>query len=412
MAILAECPLCHRKQAVKNRICAGCDNDLVKLKRAGKVHYWVTYRLANGKQRKEMVKVKAPDGRLIPGGIEEARAAEGKKKAQKVENPTLLERVPAERMTFTQLADWYLDLKPVKKLASYNRIKQGIANFNRIFGERIVSSLKPLDLEDYQAKREEEGRAPATIDMEISLVKTMITKAFDNDLVDGRTVKAFRPIKRKLRKAANARRRTVAIEEYLKLVEAAAPHLKPIITVAFNTGMRTGELRALRRSHIDREKGVIRLPADVTKESRDKVIPMNHHVKAVLAELPRTIHHDFVFTYQNEPIKSPGGLHNSFLTACKKAGVPHGQEHPEGIIFHDIRRTVKTNMLSAGVDKVYRDTILGHSLQGMDAHYISPSEDDLHQAMARYTEWLDGQIKESVSQLGNLGNTWATTTQK
>ena len=65
------------------------------------------------------------------GGIEEARAAEGKRKAQKEENPTILERVPAERMTFTELAEWYLDLSPVKKLSSYTRIKQGIANFNR-----------------------------------------------------------------------------------------------------------------------------------------------------------------------------------------------------------------------------------------------------------------------------------------
>ena len=238
--------------------------------------------------------------------------------------------------------------------------------------------------------------------MEISLVKTMVTKAFDNDLVDCRTVKAFKKVKRKLRKAANARRRTVTIEEYLKLVEAAAPHLKPIIVVAFHTGMRTGELRALRRSHIDREKGVIRLPADVTKEKRAKVIPMNHYVKAVLVELIKTIHHDFVFTYQNEPIKSAGGLHNSFLTACKKAGLPHGQDHPEGIIFHDIRRTVKTNMLNAGVDKVHRDLILGHSLQGMDVHYLVPSEDDLHQAMSRYTDWLDERISANVSQ--NVNN--------
>jgi integrase len=393
MAILAECPRCHKKQAVKNRKC-DCGADLVKEKRLKKVRYYVVYRLANGKQRKEYV---GDDENGRPLGIEEARAAEGKRKAQKKENPTILEKVPAERMTFTELAAWYLDLSPVKKLVSYDRIRQGIANFNREFGDRIVSSLKPLDLEEYQEKRAGEGRAPATIDMEISLVKTMVTKGFDNDLVDGRTVKAFRPVKRKLRKAANARRRTVTIEEYLKLVEVAAPHLKPIITVAFHTGMRTGELRALRRSHIDREKGVIRLPANVTKESRAKVIPMNRHVKTVLADLTPTIHHDFVFTYQNEPIKSPGGLHNSFLTACKKAGLPYGQEHPEGIIFHDIRRTVKTNMVSAGVDKVYRDTILGHSLTGMDVHYISPSEEDLHRAIAIYTAWFDAQV-QSVAQ--------------
>jgi integrase len=381
MAILAECPRCHKKQAVKNRNC-DCGADLVKEKRLQKVRYWVNYRLPNGKQRREAV------GYLI----EEARAAEGKRKAQKYENPGILEKVPAERMTFNELVGWYLDLNPVKKLASYDRIRQGIANFNRVFGTRIVSSLKPLDLEEYQEKREEEGRAAATIDMEISLVKTMVTKGFDNDLVDGRTVKAFRVIKRKLRKATNARKRTLTIEEYLKLVRTAAPHLQPIIKVAFHTGMRTGELRGLRWSHIDREKGVIRLPADVTKEGKAKTIPMNHHVKEVLKGLPRTIHHDFVFTYKNEPIKSPGGLHNSFFTACKKADIPQGQDHPEGIIFHDIRRTVKTNMVNAGVDQVHRDVILGHSLHGMDAHYMAPSIDDLHRAMARYTEWLDGQL--------------------
>ena len=55
---------------------------------------------------------------------------------------------------------------------------------------------------------------------------------------------------------------------------------------------------------------------------------------------------------------------------------------------------VQTNMLNAGVDKVHRDPILGHSLQGMDAHYMAPSEEDLHRAMARYTEWLDSQLAE------------------
>jgi integrase len=334
--------------------------------------------------------VKLQDGR--PAGIEEARAAEGKRKAQKVENPSILEKVPADRMTFAELAEWYLDLKSVKKLASYDRIRQGISNFNREYGERIVSSLKLLDLEEYQDKREEEGRAPATIDMEISLVKTMVSKAFDNDLVDGRTVKPFRIIKRKLQKAGNARKRILTIENYLNLVEVAPDHLKAFLIIGFNTGMRLGELRALRWSHIDREKWVIRLPKDIPKEKRPKVVPINHHVKRVLADLPRAIHHDFVLTYQNEPIRSPGGVKNSFFTACEKAGIIQGRDKPDGILFHDIRRTVKTNMLNAGMDKAFRDKIMGHSLMGMDVHYLAPSEEDLHHAMAIYTSWLDTQF--------------------
>ena len=34
----------------------------------------------------------------------------GKRRDQKVENPGILEKVPVERMTFAELADWYLDL--------------------------------------------------------------------------------------------------------------------------------------------------------------------------------------------------------------------------------------------------------------------------------------------------------------
>ena len=57
-----------------------------------------------------------------------------------------------------------------------------------------------------------------------------------------------------------------------------------------------------------------------------------------------------------------------------------------------IRRTVKTNMLNSGVDKISRDCILGHSFDGMDAHYMAPSEEDLQRAMKRYTIWLDDLV--------------------
>ncbi|MDX2435100.1 MAG: hypothetical protein QNK14_10860, partial [Desulfobacterales bacterium] len=75
------------------------------------------------------------------------------------------------------------------------------------------------------------------------------------------------------------------------------------------------------------------------------------------------------------------------------AGVPYGRKEENGMTFHDIRRTVKTNMLKAGIDKIYRDIILGHSLSGMDAYYMAPSEDDLKCEMDKYTSWLDNQIE-------------------
>ena len=54
-------------------------------------------------------------------------------------------------------------------------------------------------------------------------------------------------------------------------------------------------------------------------------------------------------------------------------------------------------MLRAGVDKVFRDVILGHSLQGMDARYLKPTDNDLFKAIEKYTEWFDSQMLTDTS---------------
>jgi integrase len=357
-------------------------------KKGQKVRCWIDYPLPNGKVRRESVG--GFEG-LNAYSITDAKAALSKRTVQKREK-RILEMLPESTMTFQELTDWYLDLKTVKKLKSYIRIKQALNNFNAVFGNMIVGSIKSILLENYQEDREGQGKAAATIDMEISIAKTMIIKAFDNDMVDGRVLKAFRNVKKRLKKGANARKRTMSIDEYVTLIDKAPQHLKAFVIVAFNTGMREGELRLLKWSYVDRVNNYIRLPAEVTKEDRQKNIPVNHHVRKALASLPRAIQHDYVFTYKGQPITSPGGLKRSFKTACKETDIPHGTKTPNGIIFHDIRRTVKTNMLEAGMDKVHRDLILGHSLKGMDVHYMAPSEDALRKAMDKYTRWIDNEI--------------------
>jgi integrase len=138
----------------------------------------------------------------------------------------------------------------------------------------------------------------------------------------------------------------------------------------------------------------IRFPAKATKEKAEKTIPINHHVKAVLETTPRAINHDFVFTYEGKPISSKKtGVTEAMKTACKKAKIPCGQRVENGITMHDFRRTFKTNMLKAGIDKVYRDTIVGHSLRGMDVHYIIADDDDLKAAIDKFTNWVDFQLK-------------------
>jgi len=384
MAILAECPLCHRKQATKNKRCA-CGNDLDKAKKSRRVKYWISYRMPDGRQRKESVGKFAD---LNPFNIKDAEKALSKRTVQKAEN-RILDMLPESTMTFSELAAWYLNLASVKKLASYPRIKCCLTNFNEVFGNRVVGSIKPLDLENYQESREQQGAALATIDLEVVIAGSMARKAWDNDMIDGHAVRAFKKVKNKLKIGANARTRTLTIPEYMALVEVASEHIKALVITGYNTGMRKGELLNLEWSHIDRKSSMIRLPAELTKEKKPKNIPINHHVKTMLDALPRHLHHDHVFTFRGEPIKRFRiGLKN----ACEKAEILYGQNVEGGFRFHDLRTTFKTNMLRAGVDKVYRDAIVGHSLRGMDAFYLKLSDSDLHSAMEKFTKWVDNEL--------------------
>jgi len=228
------------------------------------------------------------------------------------------------------------------------------------------------------------GASYASIDMELSIADTMIRMAFDNNMVDARVLNAFSTVKRKLRPGSNVRSRILHFDEYLNLIAVAPQHLKPIIITGYNTGMRMGELLKLQWQFIDRQRGFIRLPLTITKEGRHKIIPINHHVDAVLKRTPRALMHDFVFTYQGRSF-SEGGIKRSFRTACKNARIAYGRKTPNGLTFHDIRRTFKNQMMYAGIDKAYRDAIVGHRLKGMDIYYLVLSEESLKEAMKKYT---------------------------
>jgi integrase len=400
MAVMAECPICRKKQSAKNKRCK-CGEDLDKAKRSRRVKYWISYAMPDGRQRRESVSAMED---LNGYSKTDAEIALSKRYVQKKEK-RVLDIIRDHTVTFDELGLLYLDDPDIKELASYRVVKFYMNKFNEVFGSRMVGNIQSEDLKRHQEFRSTQGLSPASIDHELNRAKAMINWAFLTNKIDGPALKPFKAIKSKLKRGANARKRILGFDEYLSLLDSANPHFKPVLIVAYNTGMRTGELQKLQWKYVDREAGLIRLPAEVTKEGRAKVIPINHHVKTALDSLPRAFNHPYVFTtLRGKPFVHMNGFRSPFKSACERAGVPYGGKTENGVTMHDVRGTVKTHMLVAGVDKVYRDLILGHSLQGMEIHYLSPSEDTLKDAMDRFTDWLDGQLeKQKSDQLVTIG---------
>ena len=239
VAILAECPICHRKQNASNRLCS-CGEDLVKAKKSKRVRFWINYRLPGGKQKREAVGF----------SIEEARDADGKRRSQKREN-RIFDIKPDAKMSFNELTKWYLELERVKVLARYSILKINLKSFNEMFGDTIVNKLKPMDLENYQAKRKAEGQADAYVDQQISMARAMINKAFDNDLVGGDVVKVFKRVGKLLKGDSNARDRVLSTQEFERLMAALPAHTKGIVAMGYYGGMRRGEVLNLTWDHVD-----------------------------------------------------------------------------------------------------------------------------------------------------------------
>jgi starch phosphorylase len=140
MGILAECPFCHTKQGTKNKVCK-CGQSLDKAKRAKKVKYWISYKLPDGKVKRESVDT--IEG-LSGCSIEDARDAFAQKRVHKREKKLFDVKKDTE-MTFNQLTEWYLELEKVKALASFDTIQYSLDKFNKVFGdffpEKIMKQL-------------------------------------------------------------------------------------------------------------------------------------------------------------------------------------------------------------------------------------------------------------------------------
>jgi integrase len=377
---------------VNHKICIGkikgdipCNAALDKLKKAKKVKYWISYRVPGGKQRLEFVGY----------SIKEAQDAMGKRRSQKREN-RIFDIKPDSRMTFNELAKWYLDLAKVKALSSCWCVELSLKKFNSEFGDMIISHIKPVDLESYQGMRRAEGKADSTIDREIGAAKTAIIKAFDNNIVSGDTLKTFKVFKKLLNAISNARDRVLSVEEFQNLLNGSSAYLKPILLTGYCTGMRRGEILNLTWNKVDLRNRVISLSAQDTKDKEARTIPICEALMACLKSLPRSLNTRHAFLYRGEPVKRD--FRSGLKIACKRAGITYGRFKKDGFIFHDLRHTFNTNMRKAGVPESVIMEITGHSTRAMFDRYNTIDVEDTRRAvdqMGAYLESVDQNVDQN-----------------
>lgn len=393
MAVMMECPFCHRKQKVKNKRCVNqdCQMDLAKERKNYNVRYWITYRLTK-KQVWEIVSANPETGKY---SLEDANACDGKRRGQRKEKKlSILDIKPKVIMTFRELSDWYL-AQPLAQSKGYV-FRLSLRRFNEVFGKTIVDQIRDSDLGNYQAQMEREGYARSTIAQRIDSAKAVIRQAYKDKRIDQDTYETFLGFVGLHKRNGKVKEVTVSNDQFNVIYTTIAERSKGPFKILSRTGARQGEILNLRWNQIAWDKWEIRLGEKDTKEKKDKVIPIDDEVFSILNEIYEQvkgqgdIEDHFVFNHRGGHLTKDNFIWD-LKQACKKTGIPYGRFNPTGMTCHTLRHTLITNAGRANVPPIQTMALVGHTSPEMHQHYSHPDTQDLRRALDSINKFASGE---------------------
>jgi len=311
---------------------------------------------------------------------QEARAylAELRLAAREGKVEELIKPKPA-RDTFGDYARTLLDSAEWKAKRSASRNELSLKYLNRAFKDTRLAEISPGLVRKYITERTEAGMSPATINRELSLLKSILYAAEYDGIIPSNPIRGRR-VKRL--EENNSREKMILAmnltdEDLRRLVDAAKPHLKPILMLALITGMRKTEILRMKWKDVDLRLGTIRIPAENSKSKRERFIPIDANLVAELDLIERKS--DYVF-FNPETGKNIMEIKRAFKTALRAAGI-------EGLHFHDLRHLAAYRLVKV-TDIVTASKILGHGSIEMTMRYVHPTDADKRAAIEKAAENL------------------------
>ena len=210
---------------------------------------------------------------------------------------------------------------------------------------------------------------PATVNRYLQVLSKVFSLAVDNDLV------AENPCRKvKLLEVHNERERYLTYDEEERLFAhfmGRRAHLRPVVAVALNTGIRLGALLALRWQQVDFERGehgYITITKRHSKGKRAYDVPMNERVRAELLALQGQ-GGDWLGVFTNPHTgRSLTEIKRAFTGAVDDAGLTDFR-------FHDLRRTFATRLADKGVPLGTIRDLLGQTTLRMAQRYARTMTD-------------------------------------
>ncbi len=304
------------------------------------------------------------------------------------------------------LTQWVVDRKPSVRIRTYERYECFIRlHVVPVIGKVKMQQLNPQHIKGLYARKLKEGLSPTTV----NTLHMMLHKAFDDAVkwsIVSRNVCDMVDVPQR----AHHEMKPLTVEEARHLLETAKDHpLEALFVLALTTGLRRGEILALKWSDINLDKKTIqvqriftRVPGQryieaepKTKKSRRSVSLTSNAVEllkqhkkrqseAKLKASSQWVENNLVFCTSLGTPYNPSKLLERFSTLLKRAGLPHMR-------FHDLRHSAATILLAMNVHPKIVQELLGHN-------QISMTMDLYSHVLPGMQEGMIDKLEEALEQ--------------
>ncbi len=348
---------------------------------------WIKYRDESGETKRKPTQASSlAKGREIANDLE----CEGRKRAL-----GLTDEPVGMDLTFARLSSWWL-----REVSAHKRSHKTDLSHDRVHFQTWVGYERRLrDLRAHDFHRFLEGKKNTQLSLQmVKHLRTHLVRLFNDARRHGFYTGPNPTAELQTIKLPAPRPRALTAEESQTLIDGLTDNWRPLFATALYTGMRKGELLALRCQDVDMQRGEIRVrrnnDRNSTKTGGERIIPIVEELKpSLMAALSRTTS-QLVFpnpdgSQRRHDAKLSSVLRRAFARMgvverwdhkCRRPGcvwVEHHQDDdlrlcprcnmklwPKAVhvrhMFKDLRSTCVTLNLEAGVPLLAVSALVGH----------------------------------------------------
>jgi integrase len=285
--------------------------------------------------------------------------------------------------------DWGLSQDIMKAKASASDDLARAVHLKAEFGNRKAAQITPLMVDNFRVKMKktisestDKPYSGATINKMVSLARRVYYLGMDAGIVKSN------PFARRGTFKEEPKGRYIPDEEFWMIYKHLPDYLKPVVLVAYLTGMRRGEILELEWDRVNLSEGHVDLTPDDTKTDEPRRIYFNSikELKDVFIEADRKkkAGQKLVFTKEDGSPVPKWYIRDLLIDACNKVNVGPYR-------LHDLRHTFNTNMRKAGVDQVVIMKITGHKTNKMFLRYSHIDKEQGERAMEKLNGLLSSK---------------------